>query len=678
MARSTGTMVGSKDTLSALWWSLHAVLCILIVSVAGPASASDAQLTTELLTALNDVILEEDARKVLEPYMEDLKKLDATVVEKVVFKQWWNLAQDMVAKSHLQHVDLSVSVRKAVRSLKDEADELLRTLNPKYGQAQQVAPAFQWAQNDTCVFLTVKFTVRWNAPGALEVTDPTVHMEGNIFNFTGLGKHSNNKYKYQLALKLFDNLSPIDSTWNTASVGKLSVTLRKKWPRKWPRLLQDKKMKIGNMHVWMETQDRLNGQLGGMSTVSHSPITCRDMGKLYCSVTDTCKMPANCSQCIGKTEPAEDQHICAGAPTQRATLSFKDVDMDRDEYGGVIKVTKEKHDFESDTFAVYWGRDSHYKLDVEEGSGQENAKASLIGEAQAVSYGDCHVNLELNTKKPEQATHFLVFSKNAYGEYNTPYSLPIRDAYLPLAIIKSVSFEDEDGDRNEIKGDLSIEKPDDDSSIDKYAIYWGKSDTHRIDARRKNMTHLADFDKSQKSYWIGESTKIPEHATHLLLYSKNEHGEHPTPVAVKIVDNLKPCQQPADEDCPGGVSHRTTDGGARILSVERAKAHNSLVAYTLYWGRKPCEEGAESAQNGHIKYLAAEGSLDYELPANVEVPDGTTHILAFSQNKRGESKFCVSQSFAWEPRKAATEETGADKAEESSGAGDNKPETAEL
>merc|ERR1719352_2075057 len=123
-------------------------------------------------------------------------------------RQWWSLSRDLVAQSHTQSVDLSFAVRKAVRQLKDEADELLRTLNPKYGQAQQVAPAFQWAQNDTCIFLTVKFTVRWNAPGALEVTEPFCHMEANEFNFTGLGKHSNNKYKYTLSLALFDKINP--------------------------------------------------------------------------------------------------------------------------------------------------------------------------------------------------------------------------------------------------------------------------------------------------------------------------------------------------------------------------------------------------------------------------------------------------------------------------------------
>merc|ERR1719288_21253 len=98
-------------------------------------------------------------------------------------RQWWGLARDLVTKSHTQQVDLSFAVRKAVRALKDEADELLRTLNPRYGMAQQVSPAFQWAQNDTSVFLTIKYTVRWNAPGALEVTEPSVNMTGNVFKF---------------------------------------------------------------------------------------------------------------------------------------------------------------------------------------------------------------------------------------------------------------------------------------------------------------------------------------------------------------------------------------------------------------------------------------------------------------------------------------------------------------
>merc|ERR1719160_1698637 len=267
-------MVGSKAASLTSWLSLSVVCCIFAASVAAPASEASTQHKDAILSALSGVVREEDARSIFEPYLGDVKKLDAAVIEKVVFNQWWTLAQDIVARSHVQGVDMSFAVRKAVRTLKDEADELLRTLNPKYGQAQQVAPAFQWAQNDTCIFLTVKFTVRWNAPGALEVTEPAVVMEANTFNFTGLGKHSNNKYKYVLALSLFDGIDSAASVWSTASVGKLSATLRKTWARKWPRLLEDKKTKISNMHLWMEMQDKLDSALSGMNTVSNSPATC--------------------------------------------------------------------------------------------------------------------------------------------------------------------------------------------------------------------------------------------------------------------------------------------------------------------------------------------------------------------------------------------------------------------
>jgi len=617
-----------------LCWPLRAVLFLVIANAAPPAAQTAA--TKELLSALEDILEEEPARKVIEPHLVNLKILDAAVVAKVVQKQWWLIAQDIVAKSHLQGADLSFAVRKAVKALKEEADELLRTLNPKYGQATKVAPAFQWAQNDTCIFMTVKFTVRWNAPGALEVTEPVVDMSRNLFNFTGLGKHSNNKYKYSLDLKLFDNIVATGSTWSAGSVGKLSVTMRKAWPRKWPRLLLDKKLKIGNMHVWMETQDRLNGDLGGMSTVSHSPVTCALIQKLYCSVTDTCKAPDTCHSCPGKTVAEEEKNICAGPPTQKTKVSFKDSDMDQHEYGGAIKITSPAHDFESDSYAVFWGKDGTSKIDA--------AEQAFIGEASAHGR-DHHVTLKHNTKIPEGATHFLVFSKNVHGEYANPGVEALKDSFLPLESPKPIEFKDEDGARNELKGDLKIDRYERSEKVtfDKYSLYWGKSATRKIDSPKKNNSaFIADVEKDQKTYFVRSS--IPEHATHFLLYTKNEHGENPTPAAVHFVDNIAPCEKPGNDDCPVGVTV-VPSGSTHTFSVQRAKSEAGLVAYTLYWGRGPCTDAGDHSLNGHLKYLPINESLEYELPADVEVPDDTTHVLAFSQNALGESKFCVSESF---------------------------------
>jgi hypothetical protein len=595
-----------------------------------------------LSEALDKAETEEDATKLLEPFTADLKKLDSQVMEKVVLRQWWTLARDLVAKSHTQQVDLSFAVRKAVRTLKDEADELLRTLNPKYGMAQQVSPSFQWAQNDTCIFLTVKYTVRWNAPGALEVTEPSVNMTDHSFNFSGLGKHSNNKYRYTLGLNLFDNIDGELSQWSAASVGKLSVTLRKKWARKWPRLLGDKKLKISNMHVWMEMQEKLDASLGGMTSVSNSPVTCAGNEKLYCLATDTCKKPANCTQCPGKSIPKLEANLCAGVPGERATLSFSDDDPDENQIGGEIKIFKARNEFDIDKYTVYFGKDQTTKLSDE--------AIHMVGEA-APAGGDVEVKIPLNTAIPDQATHLLVYSSNEYGEYSTPGSSIITDAVLPKEKPVSIEFTDQDGERGSLSGTVSITGPESGGLIDEYALHWGKSPTRKTQSASLIRNVPKGSSGNVATHHITKGTKIPDGATHMLAYSKNKHGDHPTPVALKIVDKSKPCVNKTDVDCPTTIAVQSTEADIQI-SFSKAASEETVDKYALYWGRRDCSGGGQTgAKNGHIKDIEKGAELQVTLPADTAVPGATTHILVFTKSGLGESNHCASASFVKETDK---------------------------
>jgi len=627
-------------------WAAILLLAASLTACPTLAAADDAQ--AKLLQDLNKADSEEDAKALLGPFFDKIKTIKPEIVEKIILKQWWSLARELVIKGHDQGADLSFAVRKAVKAVKDEADELQRTLNPKYGQAQQVAPAFQWAQNDTSIFLTIKYTVRWNAPGALEVTEPSVNMSGNTFNFTGLGKHSNNKYKYSLSLNMFDLINGEQSLWSVGSVGKLSVTLRKKWARKWPRFLANKKLKIGNMHLWSERQETLDDALSGMSTVSYSPVTCAATDKLYCLATDTCKKPDGCAQCPGKTTPKADENICTGIPSEKAGLSFRDSDMTEGKIGGDIKITKARNDFDIDFYDVYWGKDDKTKLGGD--SMMYYSTAEKI--ASAASTG---TDLEVKLSQqwiPKGATHLLVFSRNAHGEYPSPGGLMIQDAVLPEGKPTSLSFEDDDGDKGEVSGTITIGKADNDKHLDEYQLYWGKSATRKISGSSSSMSIVRKDGDKNPTHKLSKNTKIPDGATHLLVCTKNKWGENPTFVAFKFVDNAKPCTHRADEDCAAAVTASPdADADAQqvhtMISINRAPFEEKLTHYSVYWGRQGCDgkSGQSGAKNGHIKDIPLTEMAEFELPADTPIPAHTTHVLVFTKNKFGESDHCVSTEF---------------------------------
>ncbi|KAH8740086.1 hypothetical protein FG386_000913 [Cryptosporidium ryanae] len=184
-------------------------------------------------------------------------KVIADDLELSISRGWWKLSKSLIIRTHEQGLDFSAVVRSAELTIRKELDELTRLLNKKHDEIATLSPAFQWAQSLDNIYLNVKFTYRWNAPGALKVENKTLLIEKNTFYFSGLGSHSHEKKKYILELELFDEVDPTLSECSSGSVGKLSCTLmKKKGNNKWPRLLKDKNLKILNMHVWWEMKEK--------------------------------------------------------------------------------------------------------------------------------------------------------------------------------------------------------------------------------------------------------------------------------------------------------------------------------------------------------------------------------------------------------------------------------------
>ena len=80
---------------------------------------------------------------------------------------------------------LPPETRKKLETWKSQIDEILKIDDQQKKVSQKISPAFQWTQNATHIFVAVKFTRRWNAPGALQVTHPAASFSDETFTFSG-------------------------------------------------------------------------------------------------------------------------------------------------------------------------------------------------------------------------------------------------------------------------------------------------------------------------------------------------------------------------------------------------------------------------------------------------------------------------------------------------------------
>ena len=125
--------------------------------------------------------------------------------------------QGLYSKTSKEYKSVASIVRKKVSSLKKELDQLVLYLNPNYGKVAVVPPAFQWAQNSTHVFLLVKFAQRWNAPGAITVSDVQVNTTECCWSFSAEGEHSGIQRRYELDLEMYAGVAAEGHVWNTGS-----------------------------------------------------------------------------------------------------------------------------------------------------------------------------------------------------------------------------------------------------------------------------------------------------------------------------------------------------------------------------------------------------------------------------------------------------------------------------
>jgi hypothetical protein len=429
----------------------------------------------------------------------------------VIKRQWYEAAEALILLSHEKGVDLSKYVREVVKQQRQKLDNLVQKLDPKHATIQRVSPAFQWAQNSSAVFLQIKYAARFNAPGSLDLKPVNVTFTDTQFILDGMGSHSGVTKQYTLDITLMDYIDTARSSWQAASVGKMTVTIAKLHAGKvWPRLLMDKSKKIQNMGLWSAIQEKQKET----SSCHNTAHVCAAKKQVYCVKTDKCV--ADCGSC---EDTAKLETRCIGKPGLPSFGETKDTNGEKGKWSGSFTVTL-SDESESSEMLVYLS--THATIgDVEkEIDDKAGAPAPLM---TVPTTGLENYQLTLKSVKISDTPTLVAYTRSPLGRRGTPVLRQLNDAAVPAeapfdAVLDTYWRKDDGNFSAQV-----VVVPANETGVDAYNIYAGKSEKTRLN--RKVLLELKKPVGAGTNATQNLTTKIPSQATHLIIVPKNTHGE---------------------------------------------------------------------------------------------------------------------------------------------------------
>lgn len=156
----------------------------------------------------------------------------------------------VLARDGHQVESIFLEEQRAISKNLSNLKSLVEDLKP----LKEISPAFEWAQSTTDIFLNVKFSHKLDAPATLDVQPEVVIQEKTV-----VVRGQGGRKLFALNLALHDEVLVEESSWTPASVGRLTINLKKVSESRWPSLLAEGAKKPSKMHTWWSRQEELDG-----------------------------------------------------------------------------------------------------------------------------------------------------------------------------------------------------------------------------------------------------------------------------------------------------------------------------------------------------------------------------------------------------------------------------------
>lgn len=151
---------------------------------------------------------------------------------------------------------------KSINQIEANLNSILYKFSFEESDYQKVIPALQWAQSLDSVFIEVKFAHRHDSPGCLEISKLNITYTNETVSLVGYCVLGDVPIKFELNLNMFKSIIDKNSTYESGSVGRAQITLKKENNGYWKQLTSDGiENSNPNMRVWFEMKAKYEEEL---------------------------------------------------------------------------------------------------------------------------------------------------------------------------------------------------------------------------------------------------------------------------------------------------------------------------------------------------------------------------------------------------------------------------------
>lgn len=235
-------------------WSTSAILFFINYLIL----SSHSQICESLIDKYDK---EDDLIQSITSEFESLKTESTNCIKQLLLSGNFKALESYATLLNDNNVKFKEDLQNSINNIETQLDDIANKFRFDENDYQKVVPSLRWAQSLKNVFIQIKFSHRFDAPGCTEVENIKTTIEESQIALVGECVLSDIPIQFVLNLPLIDSIDKSQSLFVHKSSGPYFELLKRE-PKYWANIIsEENKKNFNQITIWYEMKEKYANEL---------------------------------------------------------------------------------------------------------------------------------------------------------------------------------------------------------------------------------------------------------------------------------------------------------------------------------------------------------------------------------------------------------------------------------